>query len=104
MLRARGHLVHQASDGPGALATMRGTDVDVVVVDIGLPGMDGYQLAQAIRADETFSHVVLIAVTGHGLPEHRGFARAAGFDLHIVKPISPVEFLGLFDALPERPA
>jgi DNA-binding response OmpR family regulator len=102
ILRDRGHDVSEAGDGPGALETMRCADVDVVIVDIGLPGMDGFELAREIRADETFSQVVLIAVTGHGSPEHRGLSRAAGFDMHIVKPVSPTALLTLLDTLPGR--
>jgi len=102
LLRDRGHLVYEAADGPGALATLRDTELDAAVVDITLPGMDGYELARQIRADATQSKVALIAVTGHGLPEHRALSRLVGFDAHLVKPVAPDELFVALDTLAPR--
>ena len=93
LLRDSGHVVYEAADGPAALTVLRNIEVDAAVVDIGLPGMDGYELARQIRADAAYSDVTLIAVTGHGLPEDRAHSRAVGFDLHLVKPVTPDELL-----------
>ena len=62
---------------------------DVAVIDIGLPGMDGYELARRIRSGPTGRDVTLIALTGYGFPEDRERSRAAGFDRHLVKPAAP---------------
>ena len=59
---------------------------DVIVLDIGLPGIDGYQLARLIRAQSDLAHTRLVAHTGYGSPEDRQKARDAGFDAHLVKP------------------
>jgi len=59
----------------------------VVLLDIGLPGMTGYEVAQAIRAGATLKHVVLVALTGYGRAEDKARAMAAGFDYHLVKPV-----------------
>jgi CheY-like chemotaxis protein len=59
------------------------------VIDIGLPGMDGYDLARHIRAEPTGLDVTLIALTGYGFPEDRQKSRLAGFDRHLVKPATP---------------
>ncbi len=81
-----GHDVEVAEDGIDGLAQARRFRAEVMVVDIGLPGIDGYELARRIRA-ERGNDVRLIAVTGYGQPEDRRRALAAGFDLHLTKPI-----------------
>ena len=86
VLEAEGHEVQIAEDGPSALALLRHLRPDVAVIDIGLPGMDGYELARRIRAEPEGRHVTLIALTGYSLPEDRERSRAAGFDRHLVKP------------------
>jgi len=62
---------------------------DVAVIDIGLPGMDGYELARRIRSGPAGRDVTLIALTGYGFPEDRARSHAAGFDRHLVKPAAP---------------
>jgi two-component system CheB/CheR fusion protein len=71
------------------VALARRTRPDVVVCDIGLPGMDGFAVATALRADTATSSARLIALTGYGRDEDLARARAAGFDGHIVKPADP---------------
>lgn len=89
LLQDEGHVVYQAGDGNGALAVFRDTTPDVAVVDIGLPDMDGYELGRRIRSEPNGTNVTLIALTGYGLPRDREQSRAAGFDQHLLKPISP---------------
>ena len=89
VLRAAGHEFYEAEDGPSALAVFNRTPLDVAIVDIGLPGMDGYELARQIRSAPEGRNVTLIALTGYGLPDDRKRSRAAGFDRHLVKPVAP---------------
>ena len=74
-----------ASDGPGALAMARSCEPEVALVDIGLPGIDGYEVARRLLAER--QHLRLIAVTGYGQEADRVRARHAGFDTHLVKPV-----------------
>jgi CheY-like chemotaxis protein len=97
LLRGCGYVVHEAADGPAALDVLQHAHIDVAVVDIGLPGMDGYEVARTIRADESHSGILLVAVTGYGSPEARARAHEAGFDRHLVKPVTPEEFLGILE-------
>ncbi len=78
-----------AYDGPGALAEVRARRPDVVFLDIGMPGMDGYEVAHRLRAVEGGDGMLLVAVTGYGQDEDRENARAAGFDYHLTKPVGP---------------
>jgi len=103
LLRERGYLVSEAADGPSALTTLRGVQLYAAIVDISLPGMDGYELARKIRADATQSTVALIAVTGHGLPEDLVLSRRAGFNVHLVKPVAPNDLFTVLDSLDPGP-
>jgi len=89
-LELDGHVVETAADGPTALDMLKRFIPDAVIVDIGLPVMDGHEVARAIRAagvrNPEGGPAVLIALTGYGLPEDQRRARAAGFDAHLVKP------------------
>jgi signal transduction histidine kinase len=89
LLEVLGHRVRVAPDGPTALAAARGAPPDVVLLDIGLPGIDGYEVARRMRADPLLRRVVLVALTGYGRSEDRAMALAAGFDHHLVKPVEP---------------
>ncbi len=86
VLRLKGHEVHVAHDGESAVSDAVRLRPDVALLDIGLPGMDGFQAAQRIRAALGQS-ILLIAMTGWGRPEDRSRGRAAGFDEHLTKPI-----------------
>ncbi|NOK23534.1 response regulator [Corallococcus carmarthensis] len=90
MLQMWGHTVAVASDGPEALAMATPGTYDVIILDIGLPGLDGYQVAQELRG-RVASDAHLIALTGYGTPEDRARSEEAGFDLHLVKPVELVE-------------
>ena len=87
LLEVVGFEVRAVGDGPAALAAVRAQAPDVMLVDIGLPGMDGYELARRLRADERGRDIVLVALTGYGQDEDRRDAIAAGFDHHLVKPV-----------------
>ncbi|WP_338262629.1 response regulator [Corallococcus caeni] len=90
MLQMWGHTVAVAEDGPEALAMATPGTYDVIILDIGLPGLDGYQVAQELRG-RVASDAHLIALTGYGAPEDRSRSEKAGFDLHLVKPVELVE-------------
>ena len=88
LLLQEGHDVRVAADGPSALEALAGFVPDVAILDIGLPGMDGYELAAELRRRD-LPGLRLIALTGYGLPSDRERALEAGFDDHLVKPIDP---------------
>ncbi|MBX9585223.1 MAG: response regulator, partial [Gemmataceae bacterium] len=89
LLALDGHTVVAAGDGPAALAALaRGPLPDVALVDIGIPGMSGYELARRMRA-ATDGRLRLVALTGYGRPGDREAAFAAGFDAHLTKPFHP---------------
>jgi PAS domain S-box-containing protein len=84
-----GHEVSSAGDGAAALSLALKERPHVVLLDIGLPGIDGYEVARRIRAQENIGKPVLVAMTGYGQSEDRQRAREAGFSLHLVKPVEP---------------
>jgi signal transduction histidine kinase/CheY-like chemotaxis protein len=89
LLRLWGHEVEVAHDGPTALAMAKSGRPELMFLDIGLPGMDGYQVAEGIRRDLSDRRMILIALTGLGQAEDRQRALDAGFDRHLTKPVSP---------------
>jgi PAS domain S-box-containing protein len=89
LLRLRGHEVRVAHDGPTALEIAREFHPDVIFLDIGMPRMDGYEVARRIRQSSGLENVVLAALTGWGQPEDRRRTAAAGFNHHLVKPPEP---------------
>jgi signal transduction histidine kinase/DNA-binding response OmpR family regulator len=91
LLRIEGHEVKTVGDGPAALASLKVFAPHVIVLDIGLPGLDGFEVARRLRAGGDTSHALLIAVTGYGQREDRGRAAEAGFDYFFVKPADPRE-------------
>jgi CheY-like chemotaxis protein len=86
-LRSAGHEVFDAADGPGAVAELSRCQPEVAIIDIGLPGYDGYEVARHVRRADGGDAVYLIALTGYGQPQDKQRAEDAGFDLHIVKPV-----------------
>jgi PAS domain S-box-containing protein len=88
-LQMWGHEVTAAHDGPTGLEAALRLRPDVAFVDVGLPGMDGYEVARRVRAAEGGDKIGLVAMTGYGRPEDRDRALAAGFDAHLVKPVDP---------------
>jgi two-component system, sensor histidine kinase len=91
MLRLRleldGHEVHETEDGITGLAEALGLEPDVAVIDIGLPGLDGWELARRLRATEGGRRMILVAISGYGQLEDQQLSREAGFDVHLVKPV-----------------
>ena len=84
-----GHEVWTAHDGPAALALAAEYRPDVVLLDIGLPGMNGYEVAKRLRELPGLERAILVAVTGYGQHSDRERTREAGFDHHLVKPVKP---------------
>jgi len=87
LLEGDGHEVRVASDGPGGLALAKEYRPDVALLDIGLPNMNGYELAQRMREEPSLEGTLLIAVTGYGQMHDRARASASGFHHHLVKPV-----------------
>ena len=100
LLAMYGHDVRTAFDGLQALEEMNGFKPDVVVLDIGMPKMNGYTVAKRIRERMDEAQPLLIAVTGWGQEEDRMRSKAAGFDHHLVKPVDPSELLALLCTRP----
>jgi CheY-like chemotaxis protein len=98
---ADGHSVQVAPDGPTGLELLRAWRPDIALVDIGLPGLDGYAFARAVRADPAIARTPLVALTGYGQPEDRRQAFEAGFDAHLVKPVQPEELRRILAAVTE---
>ena len=87
LLRFSGHEVHVAHDGEAALRLAQEVLPQAVLLDVGMPGLDGYEVARRLRRLPATSGAVLIAVTGYGAEADRSRARAAGFDHHLTKPV-----------------
>jgi signal transduction histidine kinase/CheY-like chemotaxis protein len=87
LMEQLGHLPTAVADGPEALERLATGEYDLAIVDIGLPQMDGYELARRVRETGQVSGLYLVALTGYGQPEDRERARAAGFDDHVTKPL-----------------
>jgi signal transduction histidine kinase/ActR/RegA family two-component response regulator len=106
LLQLWGHEVRVAYDGLAALRLAEAETPDVILSDIGLPGMDGYELARQLRARPAFGRVVLVALSGYGRDEDRRQAAEAGFDHHLVKPPEMdtlLQLIGNVAAGPIRP-
>ena len=89
LLKLWGHTVRAVHDGPTALAAAETFHPEVVLCDIGLPGMNGYQLARQLCLRAGRNKPVLVAITGYGQEEDRRRAQTAGFDHHVTKPVDP---------------
>ena len=99
VLRLEGYDVRVAASAEDALRLLEGFTPQVALLDIGLPGMNGYDLARALRADPRAHGVRLVALTGYGRAPDRQRAREAGFDDHFVKPAALDELLARVAAL-----
>lgn len=88
VLQFGGHSVEVAYNGPDGLAKAREFKPEIVLCDIGLPGMDGYQVARAFQADQALKGVFLVALSGYALPDDLQRAWEAGFERHLAKPSS----------------
>jgi PAS domain S-box-containing protein len=100
LLEMMGHEVRTAHDGPDAILVATSYAPDAIFLDIGLPGMNGYDVARRLRDMPGLAGVTLIAFTGYGQEEDRRRVREAGFDYHLVKPAAAAELMKIIDALP----
>jgi CheY-like chemotaxis protein len=100
LLRLNGHEVMTADTGPAALEAALAHDRDVILLDIGLPSINGYDVARRIRAKA--DKPVLIAMTGYGQQEDREKSREAGFDYHLTKPVDPNRLQDLLGKIGQR--
>jgi CheY-like chemotaxis protein len=89
LTRNHGHEVRVSHDGPGALASAESFRPQVVLLDIGMPGMDGYEVAERLRSKPDLGEMTLIALTGWGQEADRRRSKEVGFDHHLVKPVDP---------------
>jgi signal transduction histidine kinase/CheY-like chemotaxis protein len=103
LLELLGHEVHEYADGERGIDAALTLSPDVALIDIGLPVVDGYQVARRIRHAPEGRGILLVALSGYGQPEHRREAQAAGFDAYLVKPVD-MEELGRLVARPMRAA
>ncbi|HUP98752.1 MAG TPA: ATP-binding protein [Usitatibacter sp.] len=104
LLELSGHRVHAEPDGERGLETALRLKPEVMLVDVGLPRMDGYELARRVRAADGWPvRPLLVAVTGYGQPADRAMALAAGFDSHLPKPVEPQHLIDLIATAPTSP-
>jgi CheY-like chemotaxis protein len=105
LLQLAGHKVAAAFDGVTGVQLVLADRPQIVLCDIGLPGMDGYAVTARLRVEMKPPLPIMIAITGYGQPEDRARALAAGFDHHLVKPLNPDDLLRLIaaqgDSIPE---
>lgn len=102
LLSSYGHRVEVVHDGAAAVRAARANVPDIALLDIGMPSLDGYQVARQLRADATTQHIHLVAITGWGRDADREEARTAGFDHHLLKPVNPNEILRLLGETHEQ--
>ncbi|GAB5545338.1 MAG: hypothetical protein SangKO_050980 [Sandaracinaceae bacterium] len=102
LLERHGHDIETVYDGRAALDRLRTGRFDAALVDLGMPGLDGFEVAQAARGDASIGDVKLIALTGWGREEDRDRSREAGFDGHVVKPPKVKELFALLETLSAR--
>ena len=103
LLEGDGHEVCKATDGAAALEVARARQPELILLDIGMPVMNGYDAARRVRAESWGQRVMLVALTGWGQRSDVERARAAGFDLHLVKPVTVEQIQGVVGMLADRP-
>jgi two-component system CheB/CheR fusion protein len=102
LLELDGHQVEVAYGALEALEKARRLQPEAMLLDLGLPQIDGYELARRLRADPVTREAVLIALSGYGQPEHLVRSREAGFDHHLVKPAEPRTLSDLLNSLRQK--
>ncbi|HJQ80870.1 MAG TPA: response regulator, partial [Lacipirellulaceae bacterium] len=95
LLKLWGHVVQTAFSGPEALEMARKFRPQIVLLDIGMPGMSGYEVAKQLRAEPEFQSLVITALTGYGQAEDRRRSQEAGFNHHLTKPPDPFALAAL---------
>lgn len=103
LLKHAGYEVSTADSAKMALQLARKTRYDLIISDIGMPEMNGYELATALRGLSDYNHTPMIAVTGYSEYDDRGRAVKAGFNVHLTKPIEPMQLLNLMSELLSQP-
>lgn len=101
MLELMGHEAHTANDGVEAVEAARAFGPEIIFLDVGMPRMNGYDACREIRALPGGGSMTIVALTGWGQESHKQRSREAGFDRHLVKPVSP-EVLSAILESPER--
>lgn len=99
LLKTMGHDVREAHSGKEALDIAKTASLDFVLLDIGMPGISGYEVARQLRQTPTCRHLKLIAMTGYGQEYDRQQSKKAGFDHHMVKPVDPEELENILEAM-----
>jgi two-component system CheB/CheR fusion protein len=99
LLSHAGYEVFTAISATAAIALARDHFFDIIISDIGMPGMNGYELVQALRALPGYETTPMVAVTGYSMFDDRDRSLAAGFSAHVTKPIEPRAFLDLIEQL-----
>ena len=102
LLKASGHTVRTAYDGPTALEVAIEFHPNIVLLDIGLPGIDGYEVAKRLRHEPDLSGVVLVAMTGYGTEADKQLSKDAGFNHHLVKPASFIKVKEILGTVSEN--
>ena len=103
LLQMAGHEITVVYDGQQALETIETSRPEVALLDIGMPALDGYEVARRVRLDTRVRNMMLIAVTGWGQENDKARAETAGFDLHFTKPVEPTKLMELLGGeLPAR--
>jgi len=94
-----GHVVYEAADGLSGVRSALEVRPHVALIDVGLPDLDGHEVARRIRSVLDKTAIVLIALTGYGSGEDQRLAQEAGFDVYLVKPVDPAELARIFDSI-----
>jgi CheY-like chemotaxis protein len=97
LLRSLGHDTRVAHDGMEALRLAGSFRPQIVLLDIGMPGLDGFEVARRLRAMRDGTALRIVAITGWGQDADREKSRQAGFDVHLVKPVEPTELVRVLD-------
>jgi CheY-like chemotaxis protein len=98
LLRLWGHEVRGAASGPAALEVARAYRPDTILMEVGLPELDGFEVARRLRQSGADAELLLVAVTGYGDEKNRRRSWEAGFDLYLLKPVDPEVLAGLLAA------
>ncbi|TMQ69532.1 MAG: response regulator [Candidatus Eisenbacteria bacterium] len=101
-LQLRGHRVHEAATGPEAVEEALRAQPDLALIDLGLPGYDGFEVARRLQQDVRTRDVALIALTGYGQAEDREKTADCGFVSHLVKPVTPEDLDEVFALVARR--
>jgi two-component system CheB/CheR fusion protein len=96
VLKRLGHDVRTANDGPSAIETARAARPEIILLDVGLPGMDGYEVASELRRQQAHEDAVIVAISGYGESAGRNRSKETAFDHYLVKPVNYDELLRLF--------